>query len=163
MTTVTVRTNAKQRAAAIRADADATARMLDQALDRGAIEIARDARIAAPKAATNTLTNSIAHARLAVGRYSVTAAARYALAVEEGAGPGGWAPLDSVLAWMRAHGVRPREEGMSEESLAKAIQRSIHRKGTRAQPFFKPAVDAALPNIERRVADGLTRIIEANR
>lgn len=155
----TIKTNAKQVAAAFRKDAEATVRVMDQVLERGAITIARTARSNAPKART-TLTNSIAHARLAVGRFEVVAQARYAAHVEDGAGPGGWVPKASLQDWMKVHGVTPRDPSMSFDSLTKLLQRSIHAKGTPAQPFFQPAIDAEIPGIEERMATRLQAVID---
>lgn len=36
-----------------------------------------------------------------------------------------------ILQWIQDAGIRPREENMTEESLAFVISRSIHEKGTR--------------------------------
>lgn len=155
----TIRTNADQLAAALRKDAGATARVVDQVLERGAITITRAARSNAPKART-TLTNSIAHQRLGAARFEVVAGARYAVHVEEGAGPGGWVPRKSLEDWMQVHRIAPRDPRMSMDSLTRLLQLSIFRHGTPAQPFFKPAVDAELPGIEKRLADRLQQVID---
>lgn len=159
MKTITIRSNAGVLAQAIAADAETSARLIDQTLERGAIEIARDARQRAPKART-TLTNSIAHVRLATARYEVTAQSRYALAVEEGAGRGGWAPKASLLDWMHIAGVRPRTAGMTMERLADLLQLSIYERGTPAQPFMAPAADAAFPRIESRLSERLQQLVD---
>lgn len=156
---LTIRAKDTQLAEAFRIDSVEVARQLDVGLERGAIEITREARRNAPKART-TLTNSIAHARLNVAHFEVVAQARYALAVEEGAGRGGWAPIASLLDWMKIAGVTPRDPRMTMEELAKLLQRSIHAKGTPAQPFMKPAAEAAFPGIEKRIADRLQKIID---
>lgn len=155
----TIRTNANQLAAAFRKDAEATARVVDQVLERGAITITRNARANAPKART-TLTNSIAHQRLDVARFEVVAGSRYAVHVEEGAGPGGWVPTKSMQDWMSVHGVTPRDPSMGMDSLTRLIQLSIYKRGTPAQPFFRPAVDAEIPETEKRLADRLQKVID---
>lgn len=158
---LTIRAKDQQLAEAFRIDSVEVARQLDIGLESGATEIAREARRNAPSSRT-TLTNSIAHARVGmnVAHFEVVAQARYALAVEEGAGPGGWAPHASLLDWMKIAGVAPRESGMTLEGLARLIQRSIHAKGTPAQPFMAPAAEAAFPRIEQRVAERLQAIID---
>lgn len=156
----TIRTNATQLAAAFRKDAEATVWAVERVLERGAITIARSAQRNAPKA-VGTLAKSIAHQRLDVARFEVVAGSRYAVHVEEGAGPGGWVPQASLMDWIRRGlGVQPRDPRMSQESLARLIQLSIHKHGTPAQPFFRPAVDAEIPNIEKRLADRLQKVID---
>lgn len=155
----TVRTNADQVAAALRKDAGATARVVDQVLERGAITISRTARAKAPKA-RSTLTTSIAHQRLDVARFEVVAGARYAVHVEEGAGPGGWIPRASLQDWMKVHGVTPRDPRMDMDSLTRLLQLTVYQRGTPGQPFFQPAVDAEIPGIEKRLADRLQKVID---
>jgi len=157
--TISIKTNADVLAKALQADADTTARLVDQTLERGAIEIARDARSRTPKART-TLTNSIQHVRLGVARFEVTAQARYALAVEEGSTRGGWVPKASLLDWMHIAGVRPRTAGMTMDGLAKLLQLSIFVRGTPKQPFLMPAAEAAFPRIEARLNERLQGLIE---
>lgn len=76
------------------------------------------------------------------GFFSSSGKDGYAAAVEYGRGPSkrrGTIPLeDSLKAWVhRKLGV---PYGKELDSAAFLIARKIHRKGTKAQPFFAPAV-----------------------
>lgn len=44
----------------------------------------------------------------------------------------------SLQTWISQKGIKPAE-GMTYESLAKAIAKKIHRRGTKAQPFLEKA------------------------
>lgn len=154
-----IRSNAGQLARALRADAAGALRAVDEALHYGAAIVAREARNRAAKART-TLTNSIALSRLGIARFEVEAQARYAVHVEEGAGPGGWPPLASILDWMQVRRITPRTPGMSQESLARLIQLTINRRGAPAQPFMQPALEDAIPVIEAEMTKRLQRVID---
>lgn len=154
-----IRSNAGQLARALRADAADALRAVDEALHYGANIVARKARNRAAKART-TLTNSIALARQGIARFEVMAQARYAVYVEEGAGPGGWPPTASILDWMQVRRITPRTPGMSQESLARLIQLTINRRGTPAQPFMQPALEHTIPVIEAEITKRLQRVID---
>lgn len=153
-----MRSNADLVAAALRKDAQATVRVVDQVLERGAIAMVNGARARAPKA-RSTLTDSIKQQRLDVARFEVYAGASYAVHVEEGAGPGGWVPRASLANWMQAAKVTPRDPRMSADSLTRLLQLLIYRNGTPAQPFFRPAVEAEVPAIDKLLADRLQKVI----
>lgn len=68
----------------------------------------------------------------------------YARAVEEGAPPGRWVPEGELRGWMRRKGI--------DASLEFVIRRAIHRRGTRAQPFLRPAFVGLQPRIRREFA-----------
>lgn len=165
-----IRSNAGQLAKALRADAAGALRAVDDALHAGAARVAREARNRAPKGrstltnsttqARSTLNDEISIARLGIARFQVVAQARYAVYVEDGAGPGGWPPMASILDWMQVHRITPREPGMSQESLARLIQLTIHRRGTPAQPFMQPALEDTIPVIEAEITKRLQRVID---
>jgi hypothetical protein len=55
-----------------------------------------------------------------------------------------WAPVGALRGWADRHGINPF-----------ALQRSIARKGTRANPWFETAVEQAAPPIVRSHAQRL--------
>lgn len=63
---------------------------------------------------------------------------KYAYWVHIGSGPH-WAPIKYLEGWAKRHGINPY-----------ALQKSIAKKGTKANPFLQKAVDKAQPNINRR-------------
>lgn len=67
----------------------------------------------------------------------------YALPVEEGGRPHR-APFAAILAWAS------RQGGRDPRRLARAVYWSIARKGTKAQPRWKPAFDAKSAAIKAR-------------
>lgn len=127
----------------------------DVGLARGAEEVARDMKARAPKA-LSTLTNAIIARRSAMLDYQVTAGVNYALAVEKGTGPGGSPPHGALLAWIKAKGIQSTS-GASASGLAYLIGRSIRRKGTKAQPFAAPALEAMTPRVIELMREGIER------
>lgn len=110
---------------------------LERGLDRGAHEVAREEKRAAPKAFT-TLTNSINVLRTRPMERVITPGVDYAEMVEQGTGPGGNPPMQSLLDWIRVKRIEPRSPGMDLHDLAFVIGRSIREKGTRPHPFAAP-------------------------
>lgn len=140
---------------ALKADRDLALKALDEGLRKGAAIIERAAREKAPSV-RGTLVNAIRSARLEQAHYEISVdekTARYGLAVEEGSGPGGWPSLANLLAWMRAKKtpIVPNTPGMSQERLAVIIRASIYARGTPAQPYFRPALDDNIDNVEKAV------------
>ncbi len=129
---------------------------VDKQLSRGRMELARLARAKAAKA-DSTLTQSIRSKRKGVGLYEVIAGANNARYVEEGTGPGGWIPKESLQDWIQAKGITPNDPDMTKEDLAHIIQRSIFNKGTPAQPYFRPAYDEMKPRLHQLVAFGVSK------
>lgn len=124
---------------------EAIAWALDRAVQRAALEAAREMRRGAPKA-FSTLTQSTGISRLAEADFRVGPSVLYAAAVERGTRGGGrMPPLQSILDWVRVRRLRAinprlrrRELAAEQRSLAWAIARSIQRRGTPAQPFVGP-------------------------
>ena len=75
--------------------------------------------------------------------------APYAMYVHEGTGPHN-VPLAAIQGWADRHGIP-----------AYLVQRSIRRKGTKAQPFFKDSIEASQPDIDRFFADALDKIVKS--
>lgn len=129
---------------------------VDRAIGRGAQEVAVEARGGAPKA-FSTLAQSILVRREGQADYSVIAGARYARYVEKGTGPGGKPPLQALRDWIRIKRIEPADPTMDREQLAHLLQRSIAKRGTRAQPFMQPALEAKLPRIRELLEQAVTR------
>lgn len=119
---------------------------VDGAAGRGAQEVARKAKQLAPKA-DSTLTNSILARRITLGSWMTSANARHAGALEGGTRAGGRPPVQTLLAWIQRKSISPRTPGMSMEDLAHLIRRKIVRRGTRAQPYLRPALESMRPRI----------------
>ena len=105
---------------------------VSKSLDRGSHEVAREAKSLVPLA-FSTLINAIQVQSVSELVRDVVAKTDYALAVEKGTGPGGLPPVQSIEDWMKVKGI---------EGDAFLIARSIAQKGTKAQPFFEPALKA---------------------
>jgi hypothetical protein len=70
--------------------------------------------------------------------------AKYALPVHEGSRPH-WTSVKNLEGWAKRHGMNPY-----------ALQRSIAKKGTKANPFLKDAIDIAQPSINKRFDTALS-------
>lgn len=111
-------------------------RSLERFLSRAAQEVTRAARGIAPKA-FSTLVNSIHAFRVAPLHWRVSPSVNYALPVEDGGRPHFPNPVN-LQPWVE------RVLGVSgEEARDKAflIARAIGRRGTRAQPYMRPAAE----------------------
>lgn len=119
----------------------AVRRALRFALDRGAQEIAREARRNAPKAFT-TLTNSIRAEQVGELHFFIAPGVNYAPWVE-----GGRMPMrktgtqNGLLEWIRLK-VAPGASGKELDRLGYVIARAIGRRGIQPQPFMQPAFEA---------------------
>lgn len=145
-------------AAFLRAPAVMT-REVDQAVQRGALEVEREERRRAPKAFSH-LAQSVHHRRRAPMDFEVIAGQNYSLAVERGTGPGGSPPRQSIEDWIRVKGIVPRVAATTR-GLAFLIGRSIHRKGTPAQPFAEPALRSMTPRVLQLMRQGVDRGVRA--
>lgn len=135
---------------------EAALRHAEAGLGRGAQEIARDAKRAAPKA-FSTLVNAIAASRESPLHYRVAAGVNYAIFPERGTGPGGHPPHQTMLDWIRVKRIEPRDPSMSARDLAFVIARSIARKGTKAQPYMRPALFGNRSRVLQLVREGALR------
>lgn len=127
--------------AALAAAPDVVMRRLGWAIERGAQEVAREARGRSPKAFSH-LVNSIKVKREGDLHYSVNPEQDYAPWVE-----GGRIPMrktgtkNGLLEWIRLK-VDPTAEGKKLDRLGYVIARAITRKGIQPQPFMQPAFEA---------------------
>ncbi len=80
----------------------------------------------------------------------------YAEVTEFGSRPH-WAPIQPLIEWVE---VKQMAHGKEAVRFAHAIKHIIAKRGTRAHPYFFPAVDAALPDAERLLEAAIDQIIE---
>lgn len=127
-----------------------TRRRLGQIVERGAIEVQREMRVAAPVAVTGDLRRSVKYTFNATSLSAVIEPeAKYAAAVENGARPH-WPPYRAgtpLAQWAK-------KKGMNAYLLA----RSIAKKGTKPHPFVKPTYDKMKPTIERNLQQGVAQL-----
>lgn len=116
-------------------------RRLRFALERGAQELAREARGRAPKA-FSTLTNSIRAMRENDLHWFVAPGVNYGAWVE-----GGRMPMrktgfqNGLLEWIKLK-VAPGASGKELDRLGFVIRRAIGRRGIHPHPFMAPAFEA---------------------
>jgi hypothetical protein len=126
---------------------------VDRALHRGAVEVSREARDRAPKA-FGVLTDAIIAKRVDWNEYHIVAGVNYAHAIEYGLPPGRMPPHRPLLAWVKAKRIGNRGE---EDNTAYVIRRSIADRGTRPQPFMRPALNVFRSRLRELVINGLSR------
>ena len=124
---------------ALTAAPEVVRRLLDQAIERGAQELAREARAQAPKAFSN-LTNSIRALREGELHWAVAPGVNYAPFVEGGRMPmRRRPPKGSLLAWIK---FKLRVSEAAAGRLEYVIARAIQRQGIKPQPYMQPAYEA---------------------
>lgn len=132
---------------------------IGSAISRGAIEVGREARRRAPKA-FSTLTQSIRSRSVSVLEKEVVAGADYAEIVEKGARSGGYPKPRAMLDWIKVRRIQPEDPDMSQEDLAFAMARSIAKRGTPAQPYLIPALEARRERVNTLVSEAIDRAIK---
>ncbi len=123
-------------------------------IERGALEVQRAQKDAAPKAQT-ILTNAIIANKIDPLTWEIVAATNYATAIEKGSDGGGVAPVQAILDWIKVKHIQPNDPDMDQEDLAFIFQRSIAKRGQKAQPFMQPALIAKQPRLKRLIAQAL--------
>lgn len=83
----------------------------------------------------------------------VGADARYSEWVEKGRKPGKMPPVAPIERWAKTK--------LGQSGLGFVIARKIGRKGTKAQPFFFPAVDDSLSEIKSIFESAVSKVVEA--
>jgi len=101
-----------------------------------AAKIDREAKRNAP-VATGLLRNRITFVVQDLAA-TVFSNAKYSTDVEKGQKPGSWPNRDDIERWARRKLKVPKNR---LKSVAFLVSRKIHDKGTKAQPYFEPAVD----------------------
>ena len=126
---------------------------MTRGVERSVIQIEADAKRLVPTD-THTLQRSLTHAvetrgGTVEGRAGTNL--QYARVVEEGRSAGAaMPPQGALLGWMRRHGIDPEAEFV--------VRRAIGRRGTRPQPYLKPALDKNRAAIGREMDAVLRRI-----
>ena len=154
MATITIFENASQVAKSLVKQARLIPIELDQKANKTALLVQRDARRNVPKAHSE-LVNAITLEKLRAGEYQIEVAKDYGRAVEEGSGPGGVAPIQSIIDWMAVRRITPDDPKMKVDELAFLIQKKIAARGTPAQPFLIPAVKARNTTLLTLIYQGL--------
>lgn len=139
---------------------------VDQALSRGAMDLARAAARGAPKD-TSELTRDIRARRVGLLEHMVGTRKAHGVHQERGTGPGGRPAMQTILDWMRRKSITPRTPGMSQRQLGALIRKRIAERGLPAQPFMRPALVEMQPRIARLLRDSaraaLRRVAEGAR
>lgn len=147
---------------------------MDVALARGAEEMARAAREAAPKS-LSTLANSIRVDRVGDLHYEIAPGVNYARAVEEGTGPAAGRPKyypnpDGLKQYIettpRARGFEWAKRGSGKREAqrydiwhrSRAMAWWIYQHGTRAQPYMRPAFDATRERVRDLVVTSMRQV-----
>ncbi|HWZ65631.1 MAG TPA: HK97-gp10 family putative phage morphogenesis protein [Patescibacteria group bacterium] len=126
-------------------------------LNNSVSEITARTRKLAPHA-TGTLQRSIMPERnYPVARVKVNAP--YGSYVENGTRPH-WPPIGAIAAWAAKKGIGDAKgyRATGKGSTPFLIARAISKRGTKAQPFWKPGIEQSVPLIDREmrlVADRL--------
>lgn len=140
-------------------------RVCDEALSKGAMSIISEAQHNLRMNGTNTtglLSNSGRAEKLGscdyqAGFFSELQGRGYAEYVENGRKAGKMPPPKILTAWVRKK-LRIRKEKQAA-SVAFLIARKIAKKGTKAQPFFGPAVASQQKVIYNEIKTALMKII----
>lgn len=111
-------------------------RKMQREIASTAMRIHKDARMFAPSD-TGVLRNKI---NMFVGNLAATvwSGAKYSIDVEKGQDPGTWPNPDELQGWVK------RNLKVSKAKLKGVtflVGRKIFKRGTKAQPFFVPAVE----------------------
>jgi hypothetical protein len=127
----------------------AVAAHVDQQLGRGALEIARQMRLDAPKG-QSTLVNSITTTHEALLRWRVGPRVEHAWYVEYGRRPGArMPPVSAVEDWVMTKLQIP--PGRDRRRAAFLVARAIARRGIPARPFVGPI--ARDPRWQQRIEE----------
>lgn len=140
-------------------------RVCDEALSKGAMSIISEAQHNLRMNGTNTtglLSNSGRAEKMGscdyqAGFFSEEQGRGYAEYVENGRKAGKMPPQKILTAWVRKKLRIPKEKQAA--SVAFLIARKIAKKGTKAQPFFGPAVASQQKVIYNEIKTALMKII----
>jgi hypothetical protein len=133
---------------------------IDKAMFRGAIEIADQQKLDAPKFRSE-MANSIQVTAKPL-EYLIAANAKHAVYVEEGTKEGGRPTFKEMLAWITLKRITPRTPGMTTTQLAHLLRHNIVNFGIPAQPFFYKAYEKKASRLtellETAAATGLAKV-----
>ena len=137
-------------------------RTLERYLDRAGLEVAREARSAAPKA-FSTLVQSIRSVKTGLLKREVAPGVSYGAFVEAGRGPGRQpGTRNGLMDWVK---FRTGAAGKELERKTFLIARGIARRGIKAQPYMQPTFEKMEPRVhallDEGVAAGLREVFSA--
>lgn len=130
----------------------ATKRRLRELVERGAIDIQREMRIAANVAVTGDLRRSVRYTfNTATLSAVIEPTAKYAAAVENGSRPHfvSARPGTPLSRWAISKGINPY-----------AVAKSIAKKGTKPHPFVQPTFNKMKPQVERYIERGVAQLAQ---
>jgi len=133
--------NSKELEKNIKAFAKQAAMTIDDAVDIFAHEVRNEAiSILDTKKTNNTgrLKQSISVQKTKEGGRRVGTETGYGLYVEFGRGPGKMPPIDVLTRWVE---LKLKIKGKAAKAVAFMIARKIGKRGTKAQPFLRPAFE----------------------
>lgn len=127
-------------------------RTLERYLDSAGLEVAREARSAAPKA-FSTLVQSIRSMKTGPLKREVAPGVSYGVFVEAGRGPGRQPGTgNGLMEWVR---LRTRASGKNLERKTFLIARAIARRGIKAQPYMQPTFEKMEPRVHTLLNEGV--------
>ena len=115
---------------------------VNEAIQKSIYQIERTTKPKIPFGASGGLKGSF-FTQFSTLRGAIGWGAQYAIFVHEGTRPH-WTSVKNLEEWAAKKGINPY-----------AVQRSIARKGTKAQPFLKEGLAEAENNIQKYFAEGL--------
>jgi len=136
--------------------------VLDQALGRGAQEVARAEKQEAPKYRSE-LANSIQAGRVELLTHQVQALKKYGSYVDEGTKGKGWVPISVMADWIRAKGITARDPTMTQQQLAKLFRLRIGQRGSRGQNFWEPTFERTVPRVVAIARDAVSAFLAKGR
>lgn len=127
--------------------------LVGDALWRGALEVAREGRLRAPKA-FSSLANSISTEQIADLHQRVAPSVNYARPVEEGRMPMRRMPGAGLTEWVK---LKLGLQGRELDRATFAIARAIGRRGIEPQPYMRPAAEAKEDRVVELVRAAVAR------
>lgn len=120
---------------------------INKAINRALVRIWGAEKLEAPFGISGIMRDNW---RVSAGRFEgkLEAASQYALFVHEGTAPH-FPPIDAITPWAIKHGIPPF-----------VLARSIAKKGTKANPFLKRAVDKSRDGIQEDFEKALRDIMD---
>ena len=121
---------------------------INKAINRSLLRLKREAVLQAPFGVTGAGRNLRDNWKITLDRFegSISSGADYAVAVEKGTKPH-WVSIEAITPWAKSKGIPPF-----------LVARSIAKKGTKANPFFSRAIEAAKEGINKEFTDALHNI-----
>ena len=81
--------------------------------------------------------------------FTIISTVDYAKYVDEGRRPGEMPPIQDILNWIQEKPIRPR--GITQESLAWAIAKTIARKGIKPRPFIQKSINEVMLGFQEKL------------